>query len=106
MSGISRPESEAARSAGFELNSLVALFQEISPPLNAWVAVSPFTVCSPVGTPSDPVAPPSFAHAALMAPRTTMAPLSGVQKITGLSAALKELTRLFGTPPSTSVPTG
>ena len=40
-SGISRPDSEAARSAGLELNSLVALFQESSPPLNVWVTVSP-----------------------------------------------------------------
>ena len=88
------------------LNSLVAWFQEISPPLKVWVTVSPDTLCSPVGAPSVPVAPPSLSQAALMAPRTTIAPVSGVQKITGASGALKELMRLLGTPPSDSVPTG
>ena len=104
--GNSRPDSVDASSAGSVLNSLVAWFHEIWPPLKFWVTVSPSTVSSAVGTPSVPVAPPSFAHAVLMAPRTTMAPLSGVQKMTGLSAALKALTRLLGTPPSDSVPIG
>ena len=41
-----------------------------------------------------------------MAPRTTIAPVSGVQKITGLSGALNALTRLLGAPPSDSAPIG
>ena len=43
-----------------------------------------------------PADPPSLSQAALMAPRTTQAPVSGVQKITGLSLPLKVLTRLSG----------
>ncbi len=105
-SGSSNPDSVDARSAGEVVNFPAARFQEISPPLKLWVISSPETVCSPVGMPSAPVAPPSSAHAALIAPRTTIAPVSGVQKITGLSAALKELVRPLGTPPSDSVPTG
>ena len=104
--GGSRPDSDDARSAGWVLNSLVASFHEISPPLKVWLTVSPDTVCSPVGAPKVPVAPPSLAQAALIAPRTTIAPVSGVQKITGLSGALNELIRLLGTPPSDSVPIG
>ena len=105
-SGISSPDSDDASPDGSVLNSLVASFQEISPPLKLWVTVSPLTVGSPVGTPSSPVAPPSLAQAALIGPRTTMAPVSGVQKMTGLSGALKALTRLFGTPPSASAAIG
>ena len=53
---------------------------------------------SSVGTPKDPAEPPSLSHAALIAPRTTWAPVSGVQKMTGLSAALNVVLRLSGGP--------
>ena len=104
--GTSTPDSDDARSAGLVLKAPDALSQEISPLANFWVTVSPSTDCSPVGTPSLPVAPPSLSQAALIAPRTTTAPVSGVQKITGLSGALNVLTRLFGAPPSASAAFG
>ena len=57
---------------------------------------------SSVGTPNGPAEPPSLSHAALIAPRTTWAPVSGVQKMTGLSAALKVVLRLPGALPGPS----
>src|SRR5262245_59491350 len=80
--GTCSPASCPASSGGLVVNLLLALFQDSSPPVNFWVTVSPLTLCSAVGAPSLPPPPPSFAHAALIAPRTTIAPLSGVQKIT------------------------
>ncbi|SHX17317.1 Uncharacterised protein [Mycobacteroides abscessus subsp. abscessus] len=53
------------------------------------------------------MAPPSLSHAAFIAPRTTNAPCSGVQKIAGLSAAAKVAIRLVGEmPPSVSLLAG
>lgn len=92
--GTSSPVSWPARSAGVVVNALVLAFQLTSPPVKGWVTTSPFQDSSAVGTPRVPADPPSLSHAALMAPRTTQAPLSGVQKMTGLSAALNVLFRL------------
>ena len=47
---------------------------EITPPLKRWVMTSPLSVWSAIGAPSVPVAPPSFSHAAFIAPRTMTAP--------------------------------
>src|SRR5277367_67697 len=105
--GTCRPESAEARFAGSVLNVFFVLFQEIWPPVNFWVTTSLLTVLSPTGAPSLPVAPRSLSHAAQMAPRTTNAPWSEVQKITGWSLAENGLTRLAALrPPSASLAIG
>ncbi|CNJ20852.1 Uncharacterised protein [Mycobacterium tuberculosis] len=68
---------------------------------------SPSNVSSPTGAPSTPPELPSRSQAALRAPRTTKAPWSGVQKITGLSLAEKVAARLSGPArPGTSLMVG
>src|SRR6185312_16267747 len=105
--GTCRPDNAVARFAGSVVKVFFALFQAISPPVNFWVTTSLVTVWSPSGAPSLPVAPSNLSHAALMAPRTTNAPWSGVQKITGLSLAANALTRLGDlSPPSVSLAIG
>ena len=59
---------------------------------------SPSYVSSATGTPSVPAEPPSLSQAMFIAPRTTQAPVSGVQKMAGLSAALNVLTLLSDPP--------
>lgn len=89
------------------VNALVFPFQEMAPPENFCVTTSSLSVWSAVGAPSSPVAPPSFVHAAFIAPRTMTAPKSGVQKITGRSAAAKLAILLIGArPPSSSLLVG
>src|SRR3984957_20288567 len=73
-SGTCRPASAAARFPGSVLKVFLALSQETTPPLNRCVITSPLSVWSAIGAPSEPVAPPSFCHAAFMAPRTMTAP--------------------------------
>ena len=70
--------------------------------MNFCVTTSPRYVSSSAGTPSGPAEPPSLSHAALIGPRTTRAPVAGVQKITGLSAALNVVLRLSGARPAPS----
>ena len=84
------------------VKALVLRFHEISPPVNFWVTTSPLVVSSSLGTPSAPAEPPSASQAWLMAPRTTRAPVSGVQKMTGLSGALKVELRLLAARPGPS----
>ncbi|CKN62014.1 Uncharacterised protein [Mycobacterium tuberculosis] len=89
------------------MNVFFARFHEIMPPVNFCETTSPSTVWSPTGAPSLPLGPRSLSHAATMAPRTTNAPWSGVQKITGLSAAENLTIRLEGPkPPSVSLAMG
>ena len=70
--------------------------------MNFWVTTSPRYASSSAGTPSLPAEPPSLSQAALIGPRTTRAPVSGVQKMTGLSAALNVVLRLPGARPAPS----
>ena len=92
--GTSSPARLSARPGGSEVKVLVLLFQDSWPRLNFWLTMSPSYRSSSTGTPSWPAEPPSLSQAALIAPRTAQAPVSGVQKMAGLSLALKVLTRL------------
>lgn len=100
--GTARPASWSASSGGVVVKVLVLRSHVSSPPVNFCDSVSPRYASSSVGTPRTPADPPSLSHAALIAPRTTRAPVAGVQKITGLSDALKVEFRLSGARPAPS----